>query len=170
MIAAQNMTPQPESVAGPRNLLEKRDGNFLLPLGDATVLDNYLILKTKERNFAGVPEKFLAVQTEIAEYQPMIDALVTAHPELASSMDELGGIHNQLWHIEDRKRAIEQAEATETMTARLLEPQNKGALVEYLGLSRDISRLNDIRAQIKRKMNTLTGSKIVEVKSHKTVS
>lgn len=152
-----------------RSTAERRDGNFVVPQGDATILDNYLILKNKEQMFQGDPEKLRAVQKELAQCQSIVDTLLEVHPGIQPLMDELLNIHRQLWDIEDRKRVIEQGEESTAMITRLTDPSNAPLLVEYLTLARDVSRLNDIRAQLKRRMNTMTGSQIVEVKSHRTV-
>ena len=158
----------PESHEQPVTI-ERKNGMFLAPLGDATVLDNYLILKVKEENFAANPRKLAAVRREVAQYEPAVDDLMREHPELEALSKELMGIHHQLWYIEDRKRAIERGEDPDSMIERLESPRNAEMLREYLTLARQVSLFNDIRAQIKKRMNEITGSAIVEVKSHATV-
>lgn len=148
----------------------EKEGMFHAAMGFATAIDNYLILKVKMGKFAAEPKKLEAVTSEAAEYQPIIDRLIAAHPKLQELMSRLAAIHEQLWYIEDRKRVIERGEEEEVMIPRLMSEGEEADLVEYLQLSRQVSKYNDIRASIKREMNTVTGSAIVEVKSHKTVT
>lgn len=148
----------------------EKEGMFHAAIGFATAIDNFLILRVKMGKFAADPKKLEAVTTEAAEYQPVIDRLTAAHPELADFMSRLAEIHEKLWYIEDRKRVIERGEESDVMIPRLMSEGEEADLVEYLELSRQVSKFNDIRASIKREMNTVTGSAIVEVKSHKTVT
>lgn len=148
----------------------EKEGMFHAAMGFATAIDNYLILQVKMGKFAADPKKLEAVTTEAAEYKPIIDRLSAAHPELQELMSRLAAIHEKLWYIEDRKRVIERGEEEEVMIPRLLSEGEEVDLVEYLQLSRQVSKFNDIRASIKREMNTVTGSAIIEVKSHKTVT
>lgn len=152
------------------NVEVKKKEGFQVGIGDAGAIDNYLILMVKVKNFADQPEKLVAVMREVDEYQPIIDELSGEHPELKILMEQLLEIHGKLWYIEDRKRAIERGEDEEIMITRLMGEGEEADLIEYLQLSRQVSKFNDIRASLKRQMNQITGSKIVEVKSHKTVS
>lgn len=145
----------------------EREGMFHAAMGFATAIDNYLILMVKKGKFTG--KKLEAVLAEASEYQSVIDRLTAEHSELQGLMDELAAIHEKLWYIEDRKRVIERGEEEEVMLPRLLSEGGEADLIEYLQLSRQVSKFNDIRATIKRKMNEITGSALVEVKSHKTV-
>lgn len=160
--------PPSSGVEKPRS--PEKEGMFHAAMGFATAIDNYLILQVKMGKFAADAKKLEAVTSEAAEYQPIIDRLSAEHPELADLMSRLAAIHEKLWYIEDRKRVIERGEDEEVMIPRLLSDGEEQDLVEYLQLSRQVSKYNDIRASIKREMNAVTGSAIVEVKSHKTVT
>jgi hypothetical protein len=67
---------------------------------------------------------------------------------------ELKDINQQLWHIEDFKRSCERT-------------QNFGA--DFIEAARNVYLKNDLRAKIKREINQLCGSTIVEEKSHANV-
>lgn len=142
---------------------------YATPMGYGTVLDNYLILKLKEGKFAGDPAKLAAVVAESSEYEPIARHLQEKYPEILDAMNELFEIHGKLWYIEDRKRQIEKGEQVDPFLGRILNEERQAELIEYLTLSREVSLYNDRRAQLKKTMNTLTHSAIVEVKSHKTV-
>jgi hypothetical protein len=147
---------------------ERHEGSFEVPLGDAAVLDNAAILSTKADNFQNNPQKLANVQLEQSAYTRMVDSILTQYPELVPLYEELKAIHGRLWYIEDRKREIEQGKSEQEVVHNLLQPENHVVLEEYLTLSRQVSLFNDQRASIKKQMNQISGSKIVEVKSHTT--
>ena len=64
---------------------------------------------------------------------------------------KLQSINEELWDIENFKRECE---------------ANKDFSENFIKLSRDVHILNDDRAQIKLKINELTGSKIKEIKEY----
>ncbi|MEK7144625.1 MAG: hypothetical protein AAB794_02105 [Patescibacteria group bacterium] len=156
-----------ESRVAPPNI-EKENDSYRVPMGDATVIDNEAILSVKHRNFEANPEKLAAVIAERDEYLPMVQPMLSKYPTLMPLYDELKDIHGKLWNIEDRKRAIEQGRGEKEMVENLLKSENIELLREYLTLSRQVSLYNDRRASLKKQMNQITGSKIVEVKSHTT--
>ena len=65
--------------------------------------------------------------------------------------DELRNINNKLWEIEDNLRDKE----------RLLDFGE-----EFIQLARAVYFTNDKRSEIKKKINILAGSKIIEEKSY----
>ena len=76
---------------------------------------------------------------------------VAALPELAGLYAELKSTNQTLWRIED---AIREHEKGGQFGARFVE------------LAREVYRTNDRRAVLKRRINELTGSEIVEEKSY----
>lgn len=70
-----------------------------------------------------------------------------------SLVEILQSINSELWKIEDNKRQCE---------------KNKDFGYKFIELSRSVYILNDMRADVKRKINELTNSDIVEYKSHST--
>lgn len=149
-------------------LAERHEGSFQVPQGDAAILDNAAILSVKSDNFQNDPQKLANVQLEQGGYEPMVQSILNQYPELVPLYEELKAIHAKLWYIEARKREIEQGKGVDETVVMLLEPANATYLQEYLKLSREVSFYNDQRASIKKQMNQVTGSKIVEVKSHAT--
>ena len=64
---------------------------------------------------------------------------------------DLKKINLQLWAIEDGKRLAE---------------KNKSFGEDFIKLARDVYKINDLRANIKLKINLALGSNIKEVKSY----
>jgi Family of unknown function (DUF6165) len=71
--------------------------------------------------------------------------------DLAVLEEELFQVNGRLWDVEDELRALEQG-------------GNFGEL--FVELARSVYRLNDRRSLLKRQINTVTGSVIVEEKSY----
>ena len=65
---------------------------------------------------------------------------------------QLQKVNEELWDVEDKLRLLE-AESNFSLT--------------FVNFARSVYRLNDERAQIKRKINELSGSELVEEKSYK---
>ena len=70
---------------------------------------------------------------------------------LSQNINKLQSINEELWDIENHKRECE---------------ANKDFGEKFIQLSRDVHFKNDIRAQIKKKINLLTDSIIVEEKEY----
>jgi len=88
------------------------------------------------------------------EYELSMGALrkeIAQSPELDRMTAELKAVNAELWRIEDDIRAQERA-------------NNFGEI--FVALARSVYRTNDRRAAIKREINDLFQSKIVEEKSY----
>ena len=73
--------------------------------------------------------------------------------ELAALEEELFRVNGRLWDVEDEVRSLEQS----------------GDFGErFIELARSVYRLNDERSVLKRRINEVTGSAIVEEKSYPT--
>ena len=70
---------------------------------------------------------------------------------LSQNINKLQSINEELWDIENHKRVCE---------------ANKDFGEKFIQLSRDVHFKNDIRAQIKKEINLLTDSIIVEEKEY----
>ena len=70
---------------------------------------------------------------------------------LSKNINKLQSINEELWDIENFKRECE---------------ANKDFGEKFIQLSRDVHFKNDIRAQIKKEINLLTDSNIVEEKEY----
>ena len=70
---------------------------------------------------------------------------------LSQNINKLQSINEELWDIENNKRKCE---------------ANKDFGEKFIQLSRDVHFKNDIRAQLKKKINLLTDSIIIEEKEY----
>lgn len=114
------------------------------------ILDKISILEIKKARINS-EEKLENIQNEWWELWPLYEKLVTTD-EVAWRYAELKSVNEQLWEIEDEIREWE-------------ERQHFGD--RFIELARLVYITNDRRARIKKEINSLTGSKIVEEKSYK---
>lgn len=155
------------NVKTPESNIEQKNGMYVLPIGNAVVIDNALILDVKLQK---IDEARRAnVSKELEQYMPALLDLKKEFPEIEDSCKRLSELHNLLWDIEDGKRAIEKGKDEEEFIESIMK-EDPAVLHKYLVLCRQVSKYNDERASLKALINKITGSKIVEVKSHTTVS
>jgi hypothetical protein len=114
------------------------------------LLDKITILEIKSERIED-PAKRANVARELAILMACRDRALPATAELAALTEELKTVNQELWGIEDEIRACE---------AR----QDFGA--GFIALARAVYRTNDRRARIKRRINGLLGSAIMEEKSY----
>lgn len=122
-------------------------GVILAPVSLGELLDKISILEIKCDHFSG--ESLANVQEELNQLKAALGALsIAPDPHL---MDQLRSTNRKLWRIEDEIRALE------------LE-QNFGA--SFIELARSVYQQNDRRSAIKRQLNLLHGSALMEEKSY----
>ena len=120
-------------------------------LGD--VADRITILTIKNERMRD-PLKLANVRKELAEISEAFFAAVARTPEFDALFERLKTVNEQLWEIEN---AIRLCEA-------------KGDFgPEFVRLARSVYQTNDLRAAIKREINTLLGSDLVEEKSYSSI-
>jgi tetratricopeptide (TPR) repeat protein len=114
------------------------------------LIDKITILEIKSERIRDAA-KLGHVRAELA-------ALLTAngccsHPsaELTALRDELRSVNEALWTVEDELRLCE---------------QNQDFGSRFVALARSVYRHNDRRAVLKRQINVLLGSRLIEVKSY----
>jgi hypothetical protein len=123
---------------------------LLVPISVGELFDKISILDLKERSITD-PARRANVVRERAALEAVRRREVAATPELEALHAELGAVNRALWEVEDRLRAHERDGAF-------------GA--DFVELARRVYRDNDRRAHIKRQINELTGSDIIEEKSY----
>ena len=99
----------------------------------------------------GDAEKVRNVRTELDVLRSARDRTIRPSEELTSLAVELRDVNERLWNIEDEIRSCERA-------------ADFGP--KFVDLARSVYRNNDHRAAIKRQINVLLGSKIIEEKSY----
>jgi hypothetical protein len=114
------------------------------------LVDKVTILEIKaERIRAADQRRNVLVQLEILN--GALSPLLLQHAALGELKSQLRAINEALWQIEDDIRAREQLGDFGT---------------EFIALARAVYRTNDQRSAIKRAIDDLTGSPIVEEKSY----
>lgn len=126
---------------------------ILAPISIGELLDKITILMIKCVMIKD-HEKLKNVNKEFDELkQTLLELNLNKTDRFNELQQELYSINLDLWHIENFKRACE---------AR----QNFDA--EFITAARNVYIKNDRRASIKREINAICGSSIVEEKSHST--
>jgi len=124
---------------------------ILAPVSAGELIDKITILRVKAARI-GDAAKEANVRKELALLEEIAVRELTSSPELDDLTDQLTEINAALWDIEDGKRDCERR-------------QDFGP--RFVELARRVYVDNDRRAAVKRQINTLAGSDIVEEKSYK---
>jgi len=114
------------------------------------LIDKITILEIKTENITD-KNKLKNIRTELVSLSQTRDSMVPKSKELDNLTAQLLGINKQLWVIEDDIRDKE---------------RNRCFDKEFIKLARDVYYTNDKRCTVKRKINMLAGSRLVEEKSY----
>ena len=125
--------------------------SILAPISAGELVDKITILRVKAQRIDD-PAKEANVQAELALLEATAAIELRTSPELERLTAELTEINAALWDIEDGKRDCERR-------------QDFGP--DFIALARRVYMDNDRRAALKRSINMLVGSEIVEEKSYK---
>lgn len=121
-----------------------------IEVSNGEILDKISILEIKKARINS-PEKLVNIEKEWMELWPLYEKLVTTD-EVAWKYAELKSVNEQLWDIENDIREWE-------------ERYHFGD--KFIQLARLVYITNDRRAKIKKELNLLTGSELMEEKSYK---
>lgn len=113
-------------------------------------IDKVTILRIKSERITD-PFKRRNVATELESLVSLFEKHISRSQELQRFMDELLEVNKRLWNIEDAIREKERSKAFDQ---------------EFIALARDVYHTNDHRARLKRKIDELLGSYILEEKSY----
>ena len=125
--------------------------DILVPISPGELLDKITILRIKAARMSD-PAKVANVRHELSLLEKTWKDSGAAGVALGSAEAELTAVNEKLWVIEDEIRDEERAR-------RFTE--------KFIELARAVYFTNDERAAIKKRVNTLLGSTIVEEKSYK---
>lgn len=126
---------------------------ILIPVAAGELFDKKTILQIKRERIAS-PEQRANVERELAllaEVAERVASSTARRGELEALEAQLRGINEQLWDLENSVRACER-------DARFDEA--------FVQTARSIYAGNDRRAAVKRQINLLLGSTLIEEKSH----
>jgi hypothetical protein len=126
---------------------------LLVPISVGELLDKISILELKEAAIAE-PAKLANVVRELAALAAVRRAQVAPLADLEVLYAELKRVNGRLWQIEDNIRSHERDGRFDAA---------------FITLARSVYRENDRRAALKRQINELTGSEIVEEKSYPSI-
>jgi hypothetical protein len=121
-----------------------------IPAALGELIDKITILTIKAARITA-PEKLLNVRRELEALCALKAKAGLTGGALATLERQLAGVNEALWTIEDDLRALE---ARQEFGARFVE------------LARQVYKTNDRRAALKRQINLLFNSSIVEEKSY----
>jgi Family of unknown function (DUF6165) len=124
--------------------------DILAPISVGELIDKITILRIKRERIRAA-----SAQANIdRELDRLLEIRARASVDLAGLAgleDELFRVNGRLWDVEDELRSLEQS----------------GDFGErFIELARSVYRLNDRRSVLKRRINAVTGSAIVEEKSY----
>jgi hypothetical protein len=121
-----------------------------VPISPGELLDKITILRIKARRMSD-PAKLANVRAELSALEETWGASAYAKTNIDADINALLGVNERLWVIEDDIRDKERAQAFDA---------------EFIRLARAVYFENDERAAIKRRINTVLGSGLVEEKSY----
>lgn len=121
-----------------------------IPVGVGELIDKLTILIIKKKKITD-PAKLYNIETEYEALNRIYDPIRTLGPSLHNLMAELQVVNETIWDIEDSIRKRE---------------MDKDFGYSFIELARGVYHNNDERSRIKREINDLMGSEIVEEKSY----
>lgn len=125
-------------------------GTVTIEIAPGELIDKITILEIKTE-FISDPGKLTNVRIELETLEKSRDAAIAPSPEMTRLTEALKSVNLELWKIEDDIRDCER------------DGDFGSAFVE---LARSVYKTNDRRAALKREINTLLGSRLVEEKSY----
>ena len=124
---------------------------ILAEISVGELFDKITILNIKTQKINDT-EKLINIKNELNFLNNQASSInVKDQNSLSQNINKLQSINEELWDIENYKRECE---------------ANKDFGEKFIQLSRDVHFKNDIRAQIKKEINLLTDSIIVEEKEY----
>ena len=114
------------------------------------LIDKITILQIKNERITE-PEKLANVRVELDTLLATRDRTIEPSAELTELTAELKAVNERLWQIEDGIRDCE---------------RNADFGPQFIELARAVYHSNDLRANLKRRINVLLGSRLIEEKSY----
>jgi vacuolar-type H+-ATPase subunit I/STV1 len=122
-----------------------------IEISNGELLDKLSILEIKEKNISD-PTKLENIKNEFNELKPLANIIFNDFsPQIKDLYSRLSEVNNELWVIEDDIRECE---------------RNKNFKSKFIELARSVYFTNDKRSVIKKEINILTKSGLIEEKSY----
>lgn len=122
----------------------------MIPVSWGELFDKVTILQIKSERMQDA-DKLANVRRELAELEKVLQTAGALAPDVVSAMDGLRDANSKLWDIEDDIRDCERERRFDA---------------EFVRLARAVYYTNDERAALKKRINLLLGSELVEEKSY----
>jgi len=114
------------------------------------LIDKITILQIKKERISHA-EKLKNIVKELTKLKATWNDIDQQHDNISQQITALKQVNEQLWDIEDRIRLKESAKAFDN---------------EFIELARAVYKTNDQRATIKKQINIMLDSKLIEEKSY----
>lgn len=121
---------------------------ILAPISVGELIDKITILELK-LEFLTDPKKLENVSNELAHLNNILNSITI--PDIVPERETLKLVNRRLWHIENLKRECE---------------KNQTFGEEFIEAAKQVYLKNDLRAELKRRINQISGSTIIEEKSY----
>jgi len=126
---------------------------ILAPISIGELIDKITILKIKSILIKDMT-KLKNIEQELQLLEELKDSLNLDIDTVEPLQYKLYSVNLELWHIENYKRECE---------------KNQTFNNEFVDAARQVYLKNDLRAEIKRRINEMVGSTIIEEKSYQSV-
>jgi len=127
-----------------------------IEVSNGEIIDRYTILEIKMHNLSGKDDtKLTNVRKEYETLTPKVDKIFASCKDkegLENLYVDLYNINQTLWNIEDQIRDCESEEIFGS---------------DFIELARSVYFTNDERSIVKKELNLITGSELVEEKAYK---
>ncbi len=144
-VAQDDSSPEPVAAT-----LASQSATVKVDIAPGELIDKITILQIKLERMTDTA-KLENVRVELETLAEARDSTLTSSAELVDLTNQLKSINEQLWEIEDDIRDCE---------------REKDFGDKFIELARAVYKTNDKRAALKRDINVLLGSKLVEEKSY----
>lgn len=141
---------QPCEIIMPEESSNEASDKVTAEISIGELIDKITILEIKAANIKD-QQKLQNIRIELESLSQTRDNLVPSSDELTALTAQLLEINKKLWDIEDDIRDKE---------------RNRCFDKEFIELARSVYYTNDKRCAVKRKINVLAGSRLVEEKSY----
>ena len=126
--------------------------NIAVPVSSGELIDKISILKIKRRKIVN-KSKLQNINKELSFLNKIYKNNFQKNKKILLYEKKLIKINKKLWDIEDKIRYLE---------------SKKNFNQQFINLARAVYINNDQRSEIKKKINELTGSYLIEEKSYKS--
>ncbi len=129
-----------------------KNEDIKMPVSSGELIDKISILKIKKSKISN-KSKLKNINNELSLLNGIYKNFFKKNKKLLIYEKKLIKINKKLWIIEDKIRLLE---------------SKKDFNKEFINLARSVYINNDERSKIKKKINQLTGSNLIEEKSYKS--